>query len=146
MNIVAAICDDSFSDYNHLESLLSERNILTEVYQNGEELLQDLCDNNRHYDVFFLDMEMGKGMNGFETADAIAAINDTACFIFVTSYTEYIHECFRCNPVWFLTKPIAPEMLEKALSALSVRLSRHRKTYTFIRSEEHTSELQSRQY
>ena len=116
MNI--ALCDDAPIQMSAIETYLLERDskVHIDVYFSGEALLK-AYDEGVRYQAVFLDMEMG-GKNGLETADALRAIDDHLEIIFVTSYTRYMEDSFKCSPFRFLVKPIKQDKLEEAVNAL----------------------------
>lgn len=122
MNI--ALCDDEPIQMSAIETYLLDRdsNVHIDVYFSGEALLK-AYDEGLRYQAVFLDMEMG-GKNGLETADALRAMDDYVEIIFVSVYSQYMEDSFRCAPFRFLVKPIKPEKLEEAVTALFKKLAR----------------------
>lgn len=131
-----AICDDEPMHCAELENVFSRRNIDSEVYQSGEELLADLEKNQRHYDAFFIDMEMG-GMNGLETAKHIHTRDERALIVFVTSHEHYAIESFECEPLRFLVKPVQEAKLQEAIQAIQRKLTQKRATLEFTFNKEY---------
>lgn len=130
-----AICDDNYNEIKLIERYLLAEGYDVAVYESGEALLADYRDKGLRYDVLFIDLEM-QGMGGFETIQAIYAIDDTALVIFVSSHHEYMPHCFACDPVWFIDKPVKQEMLEQALAHAKLRLERRAYVYTFSDSDQ----------
>lgn len=128
-----AICDDNTEHINILEKYLFEiSNIKIEcdVYQSGESLVNAYKNNIERYDVVFLDMEMEE-LNGIETANLIREFDEHIIIIFVTSYTEYMRDSFKCAPFRFLVKPIDAAELETVFYDMCKKLSKQRKVFAF---------------
>ena len=103
-----AICDDNNDYINTIENYIERlKTPATEwdPYERGENLVFAYTDNNERYDVIFLDMEM-KELNGIETANKIRNIDEHVIIVFITSYTEYMKDSFKCSPFRFLVKPV----------------------------------------
>lgn len=132
-----AICDDSMEHINILENYLykiGKTKLTCDVYQSGEEFLLAYKNNNRQYDVIFLDMEM-KQLNGIETGNQIREYDEHVIIIFVTSYKEYMQKSFECAPFRFLLKPINFEELKEVFDKLCQKLSKQRKVFNFIENK-----------
>lgn len=122
MNI--ALCDDEPLHMSDIENYVLQRDskVHIDVYFSGDALLKAYNEGMR-YQAVFLDMEMG-GKNGLETADALRAMDDHLEIIFVTSYTRYMEDSFKCSPFRFLVKPIKQDKLEEAVNALYQKLAK----------------------
>ncbi|GJG89091.1 DNA-binding response regulator [Gemmatimonadetes bacterium T265] len=78
-------------------------------------------------DVLFLDVEM-PGRSGLELARTVAEANGGAgggppLVVFVTAYDEYALPAFDACAVDYLTKPVAPARLERAMARVHGRLA-----------------------
>lgn len=71
-------------------------------------------------------------MNGIETANAIREIDERVSIVFVTSHEEYAIECFQCNPLRFLKKPLQSEKMADALHAINPVLTQKHATFSFL--------------
>ena len=122
MNI--ALCDDAPIQMSAIETYLLERDskVHIDVYFSGEALLK-AYDEGVRYQAVFLDMEMGD-KNGLETADALRVMDEHLEIIFVTSYTRYMEDSFKCSPFRFLVKPIKQDKLEEAVNALYQKMAK----------------------
>lgn len=69
-------------------------------------------------DIAFLDIEMPK-INGIELADQIMDIQDSINIIFVTAFSEYAVEAFRCHALDYLLKPVNKDRLEMTIKRIS---------------------------
>ena len=122
-----AICDDNRSDCNMFEAYLLERDIETEIYEDGDSLIYAYEKNSYRYDAVFLDIEM-PGKNGLEVADTIRKMDAWVPIIFVTVHTKYMQESFKCSPFRFLVKPLEMEELAEAVKSLFIKIDQERKT------------------
>lgn len=75
----------------------------------------------------FLDIEM-PGLNGFETASEILALQPETAIIFVTAYSHYAVQAFELNAIDYLVKPVQPKRLEMTLERLEKRLTEDQKS------------------
>lgn len=114
MNI--AVCDD---DAVFRETLVCEINSYSEhngtimdIYSFSSGL--ELMISETPYNLIFLDYKMGI-MNGLETAKKLRKKGISCPIIFVTSYNEIVYDVFEVNAFRFITKPVEPEILRKAL-------------------------------
>lgn len=69
-------------------------------------------------DIAFLDIEMPK-LTGIELADRLMDIQNTINIVFVTAYSEYAVDAFRCHALDYLLKPVEKERLHMTISRLS---------------------------
>ncbi len=69
-------------------------------------------------DIAFLDIEMPK-ISGIELADRLMDIQSHINIVFVTAYSEYAVEAFRCHALDYLLKPVEKERLQISVSRLS---------------------------
>lgn len=112
------ICDDDMNILGKLEDMLDlikeQEHIKfeTEVYLDGQELLNDIYKNGKKYDLIFLDIEM-KVMDGLTTAKEIRKVDDFTMLIYVTSHESYAIEAYEVQPFQFLVKPVKYETFHK---------------------------------
>ncbi len=132
-----AICDDSINDVNIIENYIDKFNKTyaeCDAYKSGEELVHTYKNKNERYDVIFLDMEMEQ-LNGIETANRIREIDEHVIIVFVTSYTEYMRESFKCSPFRFLVKPVDDEEFKIVFYDICKKLSKQRKVFAFTENK-----------
>lgn len=108
MNI--AICDDENKWINAIEEYLmkfqeSYTDIKWDVYYNGAELIEKYKDGRKPYDLIITDIRM-PDIDGIKMANYIRNKDRTVLLIFLTSYEEYMRECFSCMPLGFWDKII----------------------------------------
>lgn len=128
-----AICDDNEEYVSTFEKQLYEiSNVKIEydVYHSGESLVRAYENGIEKYDVVFLDMEMKK-LNGIETASLIKELDEHVIIVFVTSYTKYMRDTFKCSPFDFLVKPVDDEELKMLFCGIQKRLSKRRMVLAF---------------
>lgn len=117
MNI--AICDDNIKESGMLEETIYScfhKNMICDcdVYTSGEELIKFLDNQKKVYQIYFLDIEMGK-IDGFEVANFIRNRFENAIIIFTTCHSEWVYDAFEVNAFHYLVKPINKESVEKVL-------------------------------
>lgn len=132
-----AICDDNREYINSIETYidkLKDEKIEYDTFFSGEELVFEYENNKADYDAIFLDMEMDE-MNGIETADKIRRIDKHVIIVFVTSYTKYMQESFKCSPFRFLVKPIEFEDFKKVYYEILAKISEYAETFVFLENK-----------
>ncbi len=132
-----AICDDNINYINEIENYIDKFKqtvVVCDAYQNGEELIYAYRDKGERYDVIFLDMELER-LNGIETASLIREIDEHVIIVFVTSYTEYMRESFKCAPFRFLVKPVDSEEFKTVFYDVTKKLSKQRKVFAFAENK-----------
>ncbi len=68
-------------------------------------------------DIAFLDIEMPK-ISGIELADMLMDIKPDMHIVFVTAYSEYAVEAFRCHALDYLLKPVTKDRLKMSLDRI----------------------------
>ena len=111
-----AICDDENIWINHIEEYIKKiksiyNEIEYDVFISGESLLSHY-NNEDIYDIVILDIEMN-GMSGIDTSNAIRDKDPAVIIFFLTSYKEYVFECFRSSPMNFWVKPLKYEIFKE---------------------------------
>ena len=130
-----AICDDIYEEVKTIEDYLACQDVEVDYYPSGDILLSAYAVGER-YDALFLDLEMDGQTQGFLIANAVHAIDDTALVLFVTNHHQYIYECFKCSPVWFLRKPVDETELDHAWRHTLNLLVQRRQSFTFFNSHQ----------
>ncbi len=116
--LTMAICDDNKADVELLEDALDKiHNYLIDydVYYSAEELLKNIVQNKKDYQLYIFDIEM-PGMTGLQLAEKVRKINSRALFVFLTGYTQYVMEVFSVVMFDYISKPITTEKLNSVLS------------------------------
>lgn len=109
IKIQIGICDDIHEDSQILKEIVDEYMHEKEykydsyIYGSGELILSD----NKTFDVVFMDIDMGDGINGIITSEKLRNINRDVKIIFVTSFGEYINQAVNSVHAFaYLSKPI----------------------------------------
>lgn len=127
MNI--AIAEDVQLDYESLHGILAEElqalQATGELYwfQTGEALLSDYAPEK--YDLVLLDVLLGDGMTGMDTARALRAAGCRAPIVFTTGEQEYALAGYEVQAFDYLIKPCercrVRAVLQRVLTALGAR-------------------------
>lgn len=117
-----AICEDIEYDARQLAEFISSSELnefQTDIiyFRSGEEFLSSPM--FKKFDVVFLDIYMGDGITGIETAQRLRGVNDSCVIIFITSSENHALEAFRVNAFQYLVKPVKQDevgvVLKKSL-------------------------------
>lgn len=113
-----AICDDNLNDIGLIkeivEKYLDKKVILYSIteFRAGEELISTLED----FDVVFLDIVMGKGINGISAGERFHNLKTNTKIIYITSFPQYCAQAInKVHAFGYLTKPIKKEQVIKQL-------------------------------
>ncbi len=127
MNI--AILEDLQSDYELLRDILQRNvkkqnnSICLHWFSDGESFLNDITSTK--YDLFFLDMLLGDGMNGMDVARRVRLAGYTTPIVFTTSEPDFALEGYEVQAIDYLIKPYEPEriqaVVERVLTTLQKR-------------------------
>lgn len=118
----AIIDDDTFavSSLSHLlESIFIQNNydanicIATSNISNFLEYIE-----KESIDVFIFDIELKSSINGIEIAERVRKYNKNCYFIFITAYTDYGLDAFKCKTFDFISKPIERQKIELSINRL----------------------------
>lgn len=116
-----AICDDEKKSVQSLRQAVERwskaRGLSTieiTCFTSSEDLLEDWRRRPR-YDVFFLDIDIPKEMNGMELARILREGDEEAVIIFVTHFANYAGEGYRVNALRFLGKPFDEQMVFESM-------------------------------
>ena len=108
------IVDDEVRAINLFKSLLidfDDVNLIASA-NNVDDGVQLILDHRP--DIVFLDIQM-PNKNGFELLHEIKDFDVQPTIIFVTAYDEYAIEAIRHSAFDYLTKPVDPRLLKKAI-------------------------------
>ena len=122
MQLRALIVDDEPLARDLLRSMLGSSGDVTVVGEctNGDDVVEALQDGS--INLLFLDVQMPE-MNGFDVVEEIGAENLPPT-IFVTAFQEHAVRAFDVQAIDYLTKPIVPERLGKALQRVREKLDK----------------------
>ena len=117
--IEIAICDDDEKDINVIKNYvveyMNEKNLSHTIstYKTGEELLE----SNHSFNIVFLDIAMGNGMNGIIAGRKFRSISRKTKIIYITSFHEYMEQAFNgVHAFAYLEKPVVKDKINLQLS------------------------------
>ena len=100
------ICEDEQPIRERLMTLIKtypiDEQLEVLTFVSGEEILADA----EGFDIAFLDIELGDGINGLTTAEALQKKRQQTLIVFVSGYYRYITSALHLEPFEFLIKPI----------------------------------------
>ena len=114
--LVIGICDDEQKSIDITKKFCEEvsKELGIEfafcIFTSGEEVLK--CEEE--IDILMLDIEMS-GMNGIETMHILEDMSNIRNILFVSGYSDYIHESFGIKTKGFVCKPIEYSRLKKEI-------------------------------
>lgn len=93
-------------------------------YEKGELFLNAL--KKKKSDIYILDIELESEMiNGYDLAQKIREIDQSAIIIFLSSHTEYACAAFEVDTLRFLQKPLIEEKIKEAIEKAVVILRKN---------------------
>ncbi len=130
-----AIVEDLQFDFETLRDMLTSCLQAQKVdfnfrwFQNGEGFLENFA--QEQYDLLFLDMLLGEGMNGIAAAKAVRRTDRSVPIVFTTSERDYAVEGYEVQAIDYLIKPYQQERLQTVL--LRVLTSQRARRYLSVR-------------
>ena len=119
-----AICDDDpiFSHQlnQNIIEIMNKHGLVkgidydSDQFSNTLGIQQILQQDTNYYQLLLLDIEL-PNENGMNIAKALRKQHITCSIIFITSYRDYIYDCFDAQPLWYMLKPINLEKFEEIL-------------------------------
>jgi len=133
MNI--AICDDENKWINAIEEYLIKfqknyTDVKWDIYYGAEELIEEYKNSRKPYDLIITDIKM-PDINGINMAAHIRNLDRTVLIIFLTSYEEYIRDCFSCMPLGFWDKLISYDKFEADMKNAYELLKNRKMCFSF---------------
>ncbi|GFI02425.1 LytTR family DNA-binding domain-containing protein [Lachnospiraceae bacterium 64-25] len=119
-----AVCDDCQEDALSLKKFLGGHEV--KVYSDAEELLIDIANKNMRYDLYLLDIYLGKSIDGIELAKELRKEQEEAVICFVSTSDDFYREAYDLYAVQYLLKPVKEETLRRLLDKVSKNLLRNR--------------------
>lgn len=123
-----AICDDDWSMQKTLRVFIDQTyqdlDMLVDGFTSGEALLASIQKQTRHYDLILLDIEM-QGIDGIATAKQVRRLLPECYIIFITSHDEFALTGYEVAAFRYLVKPLVPEKLQEAVSAVRAEMADH---------------------
>ena len=114
-----AVCDDNMLVLKDLVSIIEKQ--YPEPHRvvefSGSEQLIEYIEANSQYavDIVITDIKM-PAIDGIDMAKELKRICPRLKFIFITNYTEYIQDVFSVDPIYYIMKPVEPDILINAVS------------------------------
>lgn len=131
-----AICDDDETFLHHLsrktEEILSENALIRgtdfeiESFCEAAPIERRILENETAFQLLLLDIELSTE-NGMALAKTLRKHQVTCSIIYITSYRDYVFDCFDTQPLWYLLKPVDFEKFRDIL------LSDYRRNYADAR-------------
>ena len=121
MSLRTLIVDDETLGRELLRVLLAEHTdiVIVAECKNGREAINFI--REQPVDLLFLDVQM-PGFDGFEVIESIG-LRSLPPTVFVTAYHEHAVRAFDVHAVDYLTKPVQPERLQKALERVKEKIT-----------------------
>ena len=123
-----AICDDDWHMQQTLRLFIDQTyqdlDMLVDGFTSGEALLAAVQKQSQPYQLILLDIEM-RGIDGIETAKRLRKLLPDCYIIFITSHDEFALTGYEVAAFRYLVKPVQPEKLTEAISAVRAELSDH---------------------
>lgn len=123
-----AVCDDSLLFLQEMrEALESDQRVgKVDVYEDPENLMEDIDKGEKAFDAIFMDIELEKEENGIEYVKEIFRKAPEIPLIYVTGYHDrYVQQVFlnEANLEGYLMKPLDREILGQYLDKISEKKS-----------------------
>lgn len=123
-----AICDDDWHMQQTLRLFIDQTyqdlDMLVDGFTSGEALLAAVQKQSQPYQLILLDIEM-RGIDGIETAKRLRKLLPDCYIIFITSHDEFALTGYEVAAFRYLVKPVPPEKLTEAISAVRAEMSDH---------------------
>lgn len=122
-----AIVEDLKSDRENLIERIQENTdaknnaVELSVYTSGEAFLADF--RRGFCNAIFLDIMLGDGINGLETARKIRKVDEYIPIVFTTTEKDFALESYDVHAMDFLVKPVAQESVDWCLKRLRETLA-----------------------
>lgn len=126
MGLRIAICDDDWHMQQTLRLFIDQTyqdlDVLMDGYTSGEALLAAVQKQSCAYELILLDIEM-RGLDGIETARRVRVLRPDCYIVFITSHDEFALTGYEVAAFRYLLKPLQPEKLTEAISAVRAELA-----------------------
>lgn len=102
-------------------------------FSSGEQLLFYLSSESvNSADIIYLDILMGNGLNGIETARKLRSAGCTAEIIFLTSNEDYVFQSFDISPLHYILKDKTTDKQFEEVFLKAILLNSRKTTEYFI--------------
>lgn len=135
--ITIAICDDEKEQRSILsESVLRQMELngipcRVKEYSGGGLLLTELNKDPYHFDILFLDIELGPE-NGVDTAKLIRKKNPDCMIIFVTGFSDYVFHGYEVGALNYILKPYKEQKIGQVLKEALFRMNKWKEHYITV--------------
>ena len=134
--IKIAICDDDLLFLDQIEKMLkiyereNAQRFIIKKYIKPMHLMGSLKEK---FQVFFLDMQMPE-TNGYELADFIRKYDRKSTIIFVTSYHQYIFDCFKYEAANYIIKPMTQVQINYEMNRAIEKINSGERAYLPVKN------------
>lgn len=135
-----AICDDELVQTRFLSSLVRKwanqhnGHVVIETFSSANAFLFAWSED-KSFDVLLLDIQM-PGQTGMELAKTIRQRDDMIEIIFVTGFSDYMHEGYEVSALHYLIKPVKEDKLFACLDKACKRAKADTRTVLIERGNE----------
>lgn len=135
-----ALIDDNEDFLNYMSesinNILVNKKIDPQIntFTDGEQMLKDLLEGEKYYDVVFLDVQMPNQM-GTEIAKAIRSKFNEIVIVFVSSYDTYVFEAFDYDTMAYIRKSEFDKKIENTIERIITKVNKINKEFIFNNSE-----------
>lgn len=133
-----AICDDCKKDIKIVEEYvieyMEEKNLPYTInkFGSGEELLE--C--KLEFDLVFLDITMGEGINGIVAGKEFQKLHRQTKIVYITSFRQYCEMAInRVHAFAYLKKPLRKEILNSQMGEILCQIEEERRDIKLITFE-----------
>ena len=142
MSLHIAICED---DARHAKLLKEGIEQWAHAHQLSAYTIQSFSSPSKlleerkkppRIDIFFLDIDFPGNVSGMKLAQTLRAADEEAVIIFTTNYAEYAMKGYDVHALYYFTKPISDQDIEKAMNNAYKRwLARQEETTLLVKVE-----------
>ena len=146
-NVYIAICDDDSNIASKIQKVVSacykniDESIEISVFDNGTELIDSICKENKYYDMIHLDIDM-PDKSGLEVAKILRESHDDIIIIFISSYEQYVFDSFEYSPFRYIRKNNMVEELRVALKSAYALYKKAEKKYIIVKGEDSVHKIE----
>lgn len=125
--IYVGICEDEKFFREEMEKMVSvyanesESDIEIGCYEAATHLVKDVRDNQKVYDLLFLDVEMER-MSGMELAKMLRQDGYEGVICFVTSKDQYALDAFSVEAIGYIKKPAKYQEVKRIIQKATVQI------------------------
>lgn len=124
--ISIALCDDNELFLQYLNKLIMNYDadiFKIHTYTNPENLILDVCESNKNFDLVLLDIEM-PSINGIDLARDIKTKLIDISIIFISAYDRAL-DAYKINAFDYICKPIKEKLLYESLDRFLIEYQKN---------------------